>query len=211
MPTHYDAYIGIDYGTTTCKMAYITPPLRKNIKSVPTVENVSFTIDGNETSKRYPSSVLFESKNKINIRKGFEVNKIFKNDRKLNSLKYELVVSPKLDLGKGIFYPIAPPDFCEPQDLVYLTLNEMLTEFERTGIKRKNCKVLVTVPSSFGVHQRKEIIQGIEKLNIDIDDNSLVDEPNAAFLGLMPSPLFSTSIKRADSKHVIIIDFGGGT
>lgn len=211
MPKQYDAFIGIDYGTTTCKLAYITPPIKKNIKTIPKIENVSFTIEGNETSKRYPSSVLFEVKNKINIRKGFEVTKLFKDDRKLNNLKYELVVSPKLDLGKGIFYPIAPPDFCEPQDLVYLTLNEMLTEFERTGIKRKNCKVLITVPSSFGVFQRREIIEGIKRLNIDIDGNSLIDEPNAALLGLIPSPLFSTAIKRSDSKNIILIDFGGGT
>jgi len=212
MSKNIDAFIGIDYGTTSCKLAYMTPPINKKTNIIPNIENVSFNIEGNETSKRFPSSVLFEVKNKkVKLKKGFEVTKIFKDERKLNNLTYELVSSPKLDLGKGIFYPIAPPEFCEPQDLVYLTLDEMLREFERTGIKRKNCKVIITVPSSFGVQQRKEILFALEKLGVDPEDNNLVDEPNAALLGLVPTPLFSTVVRRAKLNNILLLDFGGGT
>jgi molecular chaperone DnaK (HSP70)/Tfp pilus assembly protein PilF len=212
MNKHIEAFIGIDYGTTSCKLAYITPPLNKKKQSLPIVENISFNIEGNESSKRFPSSVLFEVKNSVvKTLHGYEVTKLFKDDKKLNTIRYELVNAPKLDLGNGIFYPIAPPEFCEPLDLVSLTLNEMLKEFEQIGIKRKNCKIIVTVPSSFGVQQRKEMLIALDKIGVPIGENILIDEPNAALLGLIPSPLFSTMIRRAETNNILLMDFGGGT
>ncbi len=212
MKKHIDAFIGIDYGTTSCKMAFITPPHGNEKKKLPQVANISFNMGGVETSKRYPSAILFERKNnKVRIKQGFEVQNLFKDDKKLNSMDYELVTAPKMDLGKGIFYPIAPPEYSEPQDLISLTLREMLKEFEQTSIKVKNCKIIVTVPSSFGVQQRKEILEAIENLGIEAGQDCLIDEPNAALLGLITTPLFSTVIRRAETKHVLLIDFGGGT
>jgi molecular chaperone DnaK (HSP70) len=207
-----EAFIGIDYGTSSCKLAYATVPLGDFTK-LPSIDNISFSIEGIETSYRYPSSVLFLKKRKDNydIKLGFDAIKYLSDQKELNKYQHFIVKSPKLDLGKGIFYPFASAEYSEPMELVYLTLKNLLHEFEQIGIKKKNTRILLTVPSSFGVQQRGEIINSLKKLNIDVDSNSLIDEPNAAILGMITDPLFSTAIRRTNKNKILIIDYGAGT
>ena len=211
MPT--EVFIGIDYGTSACKLSYATAPLGGKDKT-PTLANLPFsTSSGMETSFRYPSSVLFVAKraNKLGLKFGYDAMQFIENQKELNKYHHYIVKSPKLEIGKGLFYPFAPQEASEPSDLVYLTLNNILKEFEQIGIKRKNAKILITVPSSFGVQHRKEMLEALERLKIEIDESNLIDEPNAALLGLITDPLFSTTIRRANENKVLIIDYGAGT
>lgn len=212
MSDNIEAFIGIDYGTSTCKLAYATAPLNQRA-SLPSIENISFAISGVNTTNRYPSSFVFVKKrnNKYELKSGFQAAKLLENQKELNKSSHFIVRSPKLDMGKGIFYPFGPAEYSEPLDLVSLTINQILHEFEQTGIKRRKVKVLITVPSSFGVQQRNEMLSALEKLKVDIDESNLIDEPNAALLGMIPDPLFSTAIRRANNNKILIIDYGAGT
>ena len=161
MPT--EVFIGIDYGTSACKLSYATAPLGGKDKT-PTLANLPFsTSSGMETSFRYPSSVLFVAKraNKLGLKFGYDAMQFIENQKELNKYHHYIVKSPKLEIGKGLFYPFAPQEASEPSDLVYLTLNNILKEFEQIGIKRKNAKILITVPSSFGVQHRKEMLEAL--------------------------------------------------
>ncbi len=206
----YDCYIGIDYGTSTCKLAYVIPPYANRKASV---ESFAFPVKGVNTSQRFPSCVVFEKKRgRQRTEIGFRAMKLIEDESTFKQDQLQLVFSPKMDLGKGIVYPFAPFEHSEPPDLCALALKEMLDEFERTmGFRKKDCKVLVSVPSSFGFDQRQELLGAISAAGVDSDGQSLIDEPNAAFLGLLDHSQFNTVLRRSEGGRIMLIDFGAGT
>lgn len=207
----YEYYVGIDYGTSTCKLAYASPGLRKG--DDPIVKNFAFARRGTEGSPRFPSGVVFQGEKEGGQSKvivGFEAEDIMQDDRR--SRTAEVVVSPKMDFGEGVVYPFAPMEYSDPADLCSLTLEAMLKEFERTlRIKRSQCRFLITVPSSFSSDQREDLRAAVNRLGIDSSEDMLVDEPNAAFLGLIGQPVFYTVLRRKRRGDVLLVDFGAGT
>lgn len=207
----YDYYVGIDYGTSTCKLAYAVPPLRRG--GDPVVKNLSFVRRGTDSSPRFPSAVAFTGRAFNGRRKvvtGFEAEKIFEDARRLNEV--DPVLSPKMDIGEGIVYPFAPPEHSEPSDLCYLTIEPMIREFEKKlNTSRSRCKFLVTVPASFSSQHREELMEAIKRLNIDCNGESLVDEPNAAFLGMIGYPALYPLLRRLRNGRLLVVDFGAGT
>lgn len=209
-------YIGIDYGTSSCKLAVAAPQLLNDQNQIPKVVNQSFIRpDGTENSPRFPSQVLF-LENKINgnieTKIGYEAVKYLNDPSPLSDRLHSIVLSPKMDLGKGLFYPLANKEHSDPVDLVTLTLDRMISEFENTyNCSRHECNIMVTVPSSFGFHHRAEIISAISNLGLDIAESNLIDEPSAALLGFIDNPQFNSIIKSSGETQILIIDFGAGT
>jgi|GEM_PF-3015239 len=206
-------YVGIDYGTSTSKLAYASPPLagRKD----PSVRNFPFTRKGTDSSTRYPSVVAFERSRKGNGQKayaGFAAEALSEDVRQVNSGNVWAVVSPKMDLGEGYLYPFLPLEYSEPADLVALTLCGMVGEFEGTlRVKRSECRFLITVPSSFSSVQREELLSASGSLGIELNQDLLIDEPNAAFLGLLDHPQLYHLLRGSKGSYVMLVDFGAGT
>ncbi|MGA9115154.1 MAG: Hsp70 family protein [Bacteroidota bacterium] len=205
--------MGIDYGTSTCKLAYASPPLKKG--GDPVVKNFSFSRFGTDASPRFPSSIVFDGSRKRQAPKvlaGFEAERMLEKLHGRGGDVLEFVMSPKMDLGEGIVYPFAPMEFSEPCDLCALTLDSMVKAFEKKlRTRRSRCRFLVTVPSSFSSTQREELIEALNRIGIVSMDDLLVDEPNAAFLGLTGYPAMYAMLRGAGGGHLLIVDFGAGT
>lgn len=123
----------------------------------------------------------------------------------------------KLDFGiqRNPLYPDAiSNDLNTPAKVAGKVLN-----FCRIGFtKSKEAKLfntVLTVPASFQMNQRKDVIEAAKHANIELSNQMLIDEPNAAFIG------FLNSLSQAEkedflsrdqkSKRILIFDIGGGT
>jgi molecular chaperone DnaK (HSP70) len=75
----------------------------------------------------------------------------------------------------------------------------------------------VSVPASFEANQRKDLINALSNAGILVDESSLIDEPNAAFLSYL-SDMERTSVQKEfidkileKERRVMVFDFGAGT
>lgn len=74
---------------------------------------------------------------------------------------------------------------------------------------------VITVPASFQMNQRKDVIEAAALANIELSNQMLIDEPNAAFIGYFNSipqeEKESFLMKGNKAKKVLVFDIGGGT
>lgn len=73
----------------------------------------------------------------------------------------------------------------------------------------------VSVPAAFEANQRQDLCLAVREAGIDLPDNGILDEPNAAFLSYLLETL-ETGAEIADSlrdraRKVLVFDFGAGT
>lgn len=104
-----------------------------------------------------------------------------------------------------------------PKDCVrvfFMYLNMLIKKYCQDNELSDNIMYAVSIPASFEANQRKELMEALESNGMNISKQSLIDEPNAAFISyihdsedsekpLLISPHYNTK--------VIVFDFGGGT
>ncbi|NJK96320.1 MAG: Hsp70 family protein [Bacteroidales bacterium] len=72
----------------------------------------------------------------------------------------------------------------------------------------------VSIPASFEANQRRDLINSLESNGFQINKQSLIDEPNAAFLSFiskMSSEKKTITITDDYYPNVLVFDFGAGT
>ena len=104
-----------------------------------------------------------------------------------------------------------------PKDCVrvfFMFLSAQIQRYcEKNGIST-NISYAVSIPASFEANQRKELMEALETNGMTLSRQSLIDEPNAAFISyvyecqkadryLQISPHYNTK--------VLVFDFGAGT
>ena len=72
-------------------------------------------------------------------------------------------------------------------------------------------RVVVTVPASFGAHQREDTATAAQLAGIDLQAGDLLDEPMAAFIDYWMLRLDSLMEELTTPKTLLVFDFGGGT
>jgi len=93
-------------------------------------------------------------------------------------------------------------------------LKAQIDRYVRTKNLPSNLQFAVSIPASFEANQRRELIYALEQNGIAINKQSLIDEPNAAFLSYVQvssqenNPL---RIPDGDNPKVLVFDFGAGT
>ena len=99
--------------------------------------------------------------------------------------------------------------------LFFAYLHEQIQEaVARDGLP-KSIRYAVTVPASFAVNQRTELMSAIRDAGLPLNSDALLDEPNSAFMGT--AAFFSEQgregvlFRRDEPVRALIFDFGAGT
>jgi molecular chaperone DnaK len=86
----------------------------------------------------------------------------------------------------------------------------------KAGLPEEIC-VTVTVPASFEANQRRDLVDCLNLAGLSVEENCLIDEPNAAFLSFLhASALGETDRSLLDliclqTTNILVYDFGAGT
>ena len=212
-------FIGIDFGTSTTVVSIaIIDKETKDIKIEPIWLNQKL-YDGVIMSAEKVPTVIAWYNNQLLVGKGAA------------DLKYQLKkgvnvwYSFKMELGEDLgskYYsseldrnsntPILNPK--DAAKVFFQYIKAQIDRFVRTKNLPNNLQFAVSIPASFEANQRQELIYALEQNGIAINKQSLIDEPNAAFLSYVQvssnenTPL---RIPEGDNPKVLVFDFGAGT
>lgn len=209
-------YYGIDLGTTntviTCiDVKDITQGIGKLPVKLITIPQYSpLDFDGHDQSEMVASILGVNDKDEM-----FVGNKMYKLKGHPDFIKDKNIFYHwKLDLGVSI-KPLYKHATREDLNDAAKVAGKILNYCRRVHFNEDKTwnNVIVTVPASFQANQRQDVLQAIDYANIKRDDQMLIDEPNAAFVGYLneasveeKGQLFSSS-----TSNVLVVDFGGGT
>jgi molecular chaperone DnaK (HSP70) len=130
----------------------------------------------------------------------------------------QIFYSTKLEMGLGRepFYPHSDSrEYDSPYKVAGRILQELRQAVEEEVGPEALAKVVVTVPASFQLAARKDISRAARLAGLELQEQSLLDEPNAAFLDWVLTCRHTTEDGQhfdfTRSRNVLVFDFGGGT
>lgn len=220
LPTQEKTYVGIDFGTSTTvvSIAYFDrATLNIKVDTIPIEQKME---DGAITTSLLVPSVIALYNNCLLVGEG------------ASYLKYTLPrnewiwYSFKMELGEDIRYYNSKLQVANefsinsPKDAVavfFMYLKGQILKYcESKGINT-NIEYAVSIPASFEANQRKDLIEALEKNGMTIARQSLIDEPNAAFLSYIHESATIVDdrqkivVQNTYNPKVLVFDFGGGT
>jgi len=198
--------IGIDLGTTNSTVTEIVwspnssePPVT-NLIQIP-----QETTNGQIVFDLVPSVVAIHD-DKMFVGTGAQR---LRSSTALLSRNKQIWWDTKNEIGTRRIYAGAPEGFRTPWEIaakILKFLNEAAIDESEMPIDR----VVVTVPASFQLTQRKDTINAAKSAGIELKGQDLMAEPVAAFLDFLTwSKGEALSTKKVN--RVMVVDFGGGT
>ena len=212
-------YVGIDFGTSTTIVSIATKENGKDkIKTLP-IKLTQILEDGTIYQSEKLPSVIAWYNGKLLVGEG------------ASNLKYTLTkgkniwFSFKMEIGEdlGVKYynseigSMEGIEIRNPKDCVrvfFMYLNMLITKYCKDHGLSENIMYAVSIPASFEANQRKELIEALESNSMNISKQSLIDEPNAAFISYIHDREDSEKPMLISSHYnskVLVFDFGGGT
>lgn len=212
-------FVGIDFGTSTTVVSIATiDKTSREIMTVPIWLSQKHYDGAIESSEKIPTVIAWYNKQllvgkgaadlKYQLKKGVNVWYSFKMElgEDLGSKYYNS------ELDRNSDYPILNPK--DAAKIFFQYLKAQIDRYIRMKNLPPNIQYAVSIPASFEANQRKELIYALEQNGISINKQSLIDEPNAAFLSYVQvsstenNPL---TIPDGDNPRILIFDFGAGT
>lgn len=210
-------FVGIDFGTSTTVVSIATKG-NNNIKTIP-IKLTQTLEDGTKFQSEKLPSVIAWFNNKLLVGEG------------ASNLKYTLTkgkniwFSFKMEIGEDLgakYYNSEISDLeginiRNPKDCVrvfFMYLRMLITRYCQENGLSDNIKYAVSIPASFEANQRKELIEALETNGMTVTKQSLIDEPNAAFISYVHDSEDSEKpllISPHYNSKVLVFDFGGGT
>lgn len=213
------SFIGIDFGTSTTVVSIATiDEETKEITTKPIWLNQKFYDGALMSSEKIPTVIAWYNNQllvgkgaadlKYQLKKGVNVWYSFKMElgEDLGSKYYNS------ELDRNSSSPILNPK--DAAKVFFQYLKAQIDRYIRTNNLPTNMQFAVSIPASFEANQRKELIFALEQNGISINKQSLIDEPNAAFLSYVQvsstenNPLI---LPEGDNPKVLVFDFGAGT
>lgn len=212
-------YVGIDFGTSTTVVSIAS---RENgdekIQTIP-IKLTQILEDGTIYQSEKLPSVIAWFNGKLLVGEG------------ASNLKYTLTkgkniwFSFKMEIGEDLgakYYNSEVGDIDgikirNPKDCVrvfFMYLKMLITKYCKANGLSDNICYAVSIPASFEANQRKELIEALETNGMTISKQSLIDEPNAAFISYVHDSENSEKpllISPHYNSKVVVFDFGGGT
>ena len=212
-------YVGIDFGTSTTVVSIASKENgEEKIKTLP-IKLTQILEDGTIYQSEKLPSVIAWYNGRLLVGEG------------ASNLKYTLTkgkniwFSFKMEIGEdlGAKYYNSEVGGMEgvkirnPKDCVrvfFMYLNMLIKKYCQDNGLSDNIMYAVSIPASFEANQRKELIEALETNGMNISKQSLIDEPNAAFISYIldseesEKPLL---ISPHYNSKVLVFDFGGGT
>lgn len=217
----YDkTFVGIDFGTSTTvvSIAYID---KSDGKLKTRSLDLQQMLDDGSTYSSYKVPTIIAYYNDT-ILAGEGARKIKHKLRQGKNLWHSF----KMQLGEdvGCMYPESVLgkehpliSLLNPIDVTALFFNYLRSQIDKI-IQKENLstkiELAVSIPASFEANQRKDLLTAIEKNGFSVNKQSLIDEPNAAFLSfVLNQEEKKKSIKIPEDyfPNVLVFDFGAGT
>lgn len=217
MPTA--TYVGIDFGTSTTVVSIASQVNgEKKIKTLP-IKLTQILEDGTKYQGEKLPSVIAWLNGKLLVGEG------------ASNLKYTLTkgkniwYSFKMEIGEDLgakYYNSEVGDIegiriRNPKDCVrvfFMYLRMLITQYCKDNGLSENINYAVSIPASFEANQRKELMEALETNGMSVTKQSLIDEPNAAFISYVHDSEDSEKpllISPHYNSKVLVFDFGGGT
>lgn len=212
-------FVGIDFGTSTTVVSIATKESgEEKIKTLP-IKLTQILEDGTiYQSEKLPSVIAWYN------------GRLLVGDGASN-LKYTLTkgkniwFSFKMEIGEDLgakYYNSEVGDMegikiRNPKDCVrvfFMYLNMLIKKYCQDNGLSDNIMYAVSIPASFEANQRKELMEALESNGMNISKQSLIDEPNAAFISYVHDSEESEKpllISPHYNSNVLVFDFGGGT
>lgn len=202
------AYIGIDFGTSTTVVS-VARQWNKQL-TCKTVPIGYMDIEGGIGYDDRVATMLAIKNNKLLAGNG-AIEFKYDLEKDVNiwySFKMELGEDLGDQYAKSVF-----PEIKSPKDAAKIFFKYIKAQIEKR-VKASRYEYAVTIPASFEANQRKDLIEALEANGININKQSLIDEPNAAFLSnIIEDQMTSKSMMlRPDSNlSLMVFDYGAGT
>ena len=212
-------FVGIDFGTSTTVVSIATREDGKDkIKTLP-IKLTQVLEDGTMYQSEKLPSVIAWYNNKLLVGEG------------ASNLKYTLTkgkniwFSFKMEIGEDLgakYYNSEVGDIegikiRNPKDCVrifFMYLHMLIIKYCKDNNLSDNVRYAVSIPASFEANQRKELMEALETNGMIVSKQSLIDEPNAAFISYVHDSEDSDHpllISPHYNSKVLVFDFGGGT
>lgn len=212
-------FVGIDFGTSTTVVSIATKENgEEKIKTLPIKLTQILEDETIYQSEKLPSVIAWHN-GRLLVGEG------------ASNLKYTLTkgkniwFSFKMEIGEdlGAKYYNSEVGGMEgvkirnPKDCVrvfFMYLNMLIKKYCQDNGLSDNIMYAVSIPASFEANQRKELMEALESNGMNISKQSLIDEPNAAFISYIHDSEDSEKpllISPHYNSKVLVFDFGGGT
>ena len=174
--------LGIDFGTTNTKMAYM-------------LLDEPMIIENSEGKKFTPSVVYFKSENEYEVGEIAKRNMLVHPDRTVYSIKREMGTDFKKKIGRFKF----------PAEYIGACIFKRVKDDAEKQTGKKFIDVVVSVPANYSDGQRQSIKDAAEIAGLNV--LRLINEPTAAALAY---GIRERGDEDSD-RRVLVYDFGGGT
>ena len=213
-------FVGIDFGTSTTVVSIAILGKDKDPLIVRPIELNQKLSDGAIFSSYKVPSVIAWYNNNLVVGEGAAQLKFkLRQGRNLwHSFKMELGEDvgckyPNSELGKNhdkltILNPI------DATKIFFKYLKVQIERYVNTHALPSNIQYAVSIPASFEANQRRDLVDSLESNGFMINKQSLIDEPNAAFLSYVSKSSQSgkqIQIPQDYYPNVLVFDFGAGT
>lgn len=209
-------FVGIDFGTSTTVVSIAVLGKGNEPLIVKPIELNQKLADGAIYSSYKIPSVIAWYNNNILVGEGAAQLKFkLRQGKNLwHSFKMELGEDvgckyPNSDLGKNHekLTILNPTDAAK---LFFKYLKVQIEKYINSNSLPSNINYAVSIPASFEANQRRDLINSLESNGFMINKQSLIDEPNAAFLSYV-SKNSKLNIPNDYYPNILVFDFGAGT
>lgn len=218
---HHKTFVGIDFGTSTTVASVSLAGDERNPITVEAIPCKQLLEDGRTHESHLVPTVIAWYHDQLLIGAGaHQLKHRLQQGRNLwHSFKMELGT----DLGPryygselGAQHPNATLE--TPVDAATLFFRFLKTQIERYVQERQlpeHLHYAVSIPAAFEANQRRDLLTALEQAGIAIENQALIDEPNAAFLSYLAeysqdNPQ-SYQIPEDSPLKIMVFDFGAGT
>jgi molecular chaperone DnaK (HSP70) len=212
-------YVGIDFGTSTTVVSIASYDKTNKVIVVEPMRLDQLLEDGTKYQSEKLPSVIAWYRNTFLVGEG------------ASNLKYKLQkgkdiwYSFKMEIGEDLgakYYNSSVKNFngisiINPKDCVkvfFMYLKMLIERYCTAHNLSHNICYAVSIPASFEANQRKELMEALETNGMTLTKQSLIDEPNAAFISYVHESQQSEKplvINANYNPKVLVFDFGGGT
>ena len=216
-------FVGIDFGTSTTVVSIACMDEENEVPIAEPLQIPQFDEDGRRIDDHLVPSCLAWRNDQLLVGRGVSphLKSMLLEGRDVwSSFKMLLGVDlgpqyPNTVLAKGR----APVVIERPQDAATVFF-EYIRKAVETHIADNALPppaYAVSVPAAFEANQRRDLVQALDAAGIPVENASLIDEPNAAFLSYLfemeratGGPSVSENLEQR-ARRVLVFDFGAGT
>jgi len=213
-----DLFVGIDFGTSTTVVSvarYNSTEAKIETESLQIPQKFA---DGATRRDNKVSTVIACANNLILVGEG--ASELKYQLRQGKDIWYSFKMELGEDLGAKYYESLLANDpvfkIQNPKDaarVFFMYLKTFLNQYcKEHSVSRVHYSV--TIPASFEANQRKELMEALDDNDMAVERQSLIDEPNAAFLSYVQecqsgeNPII---VNPNYNPKVLVFDFGAGT